>query len=127
MKENMIKVVKIEVGQPPVVKKIENTLDGLQKEVEGNIECVYLDDGCLAIINEEGKLNGMDPNRRLENDIICGPFFICGDDGENFGSLSEEQIAKYSQKFADIPTFTGQEPELEPRATIVGFDFLGGM
>lgn len=127
MKENMIKVVKIEVGQPPVVKEIENTLDGLQNEVDGNIECVYLDDGCIAVINEEGKINGMEPNRRMGADIICGPFFICGDDGENFGSLSNEQIAKYSQQFAGIPQFTGKEPELEPRCEVIGFDFFGGM
>ena len=76
MKENMIKVVKVEVGQPPVIKEIENTLTGLQKEVEGNIECVYLNDGCIAVVNEEGKLNGMQPNRRIGADIICGPFFI---------------------------------------------------
>lgn len=127
MKENMIKVVKIEVGQPPVVKEIENTLDGLQKEVEGNIECVYLDDDCIAVINEEGKLNGMEPNRRLGADIICGPFFICGDDGENFGSLSKEQIEKNSQHFAETPQFTGKEPELEPRCEVIGFNFWGGM
>lgn len=127
MKENMIKVVKIEVGQPPVVKEIENTLDGLQKEVEGNIECVYLDDGCIAVINEEGKINGMEPNRRLGADIICGPFFICGDDGENFGSLYNEKIEKYSQQFAETPQFTGKEPELEPRCEVIGFDFFGGM
>ena len=101
---------------------------GLQHEVGGLIECVYLDDGSIAVCNEEGKLNGMEPNRRLGADIICGPFFICGDtlDGD-FASLSEEQIQKYSEKFAEIPGFTGKEPELEPRIEVIGFDFMGGM
>lgn len=127
MKENMIKVVKVEVGQPTVTKEIENTLAGLQKEVEGNIECVYLNDGCIAVVNEEGKLNGMQPNRRIGADIICGPFFICGDDGEDFGSLTDEQIQKYSLRFEPTEAFTGEEPELEPRCEVIGFDFNGGM
>ena len=128
MKANMIKVLKIEVGEPPAVKEIENTLDSLQEEVGGLIECVYLDDSCIAVINEEGKLNGMEPNRRVGSDIICGPFFICGDttDGD-FASLSEEEIKKYSQHFMDVPVFTGKEPELEPRMTFIGFDYFGGM
>ena len=128
MKENMIKVLKIEVGEPPEIKEIPNELSGLQHEVGGLIECVYLDDGSIAVVNEEGKLNGMEPNRKLGADIICGPFFICGDslDGD-FASLSEEQIQKYSEKFAEIPGFTGKEPELEPRIEVIGFDFMGGM
>ena len=128
MKENMITVLKIEVGEPPEIKEIPNELSGLQHEVGGLIECVYLDDGSIAVCNEEGKLNGMEPNRRLGADIICGPFFICGDtlDGD-FASLSDEQIQKYSEKFAEIPGFTGKEPELEPRIEVIGFDFMGGM
>ena len=128
MKENMITVLKIEVGEPPEIKEIPNELSGLQHEVGGLIECVYLDDGSIAVVNEEGKLNGMEPNRRLGADIICGPFFICGDslDGD-FASLSEEQIQKYSEKFAEISAFTGEEPELEPRIEVIGFDFMGGM
>lgn len=128
MKANMIKVLKIEVGQPPIVKEIQNELAALQEEVGGLIECVYLEDDCIAIVNEEGKINGMEPNRRIENDIICGPFFLCGDtpDGE-FTSLCEEEIEKYSKQFADVPTFTGNEPELETRMTFIGFDYFGGM
>lgn len=124
MKGSMMKVVKVEVGEPPQVKEIQNELAALQAEVGGLIECVYLEDGCLAIINEEGKINGMEPNRRIENDIICGPFFLCGDtpDGE-FTSLNEEQIQKYTQQFSDVPTFTGEELELEPRMTFFGFDY----
>ena len=128
MKENMIRVLKIEVGEPPEIKEILNELNGLQHEVGGLIECVYLDDGSIAVVNEEGKLNGMEPNRRLGADIICGPFFICGDTNDgDFASLSEEQIQKYSEKFAEIQAFTGEEPELEPRIEVIGFDFMGGI
>ena len=119
MKENNIKIVKIEVGMPPVEKEIPNTLEVLQAEVGGLIQCVYLDDGYLAIVNEEGKINGMEMNRRLGNDIICGPFFICADnnDGE-FSSLTEEQMKKAKLYFADIPEFAEHEIGAEPKMTL---------
>ena len=66
----------------------------------------------------------MEPNRRLGSDIICGPFFICGDsdDGE-FVSLDDKQVEEYIQMFSDVPAFTGEEPELKPQMTFMGFDF----
>ena len=122
MKSSTITVLKIEPGQPPIVKEVGNDLKSLQAEVEGLIECIYIGENEIAVVNEEGKLNGMLPNRRMGSDIICGPFFICGDDGEDFTSLSKENISKYSQFFSEIPAFTGQEPELEPRMTFTTFD-----
>ena len=117
-----IKILKVEPGKPPCVKEIANDFKASQEEVEGDIECVGFGDGCVAVINAEGKLNGMQPNRRNGDDIICGPFFICGDspDGD-FISLTEQQIEKYTRRFGEIEQFTGQEPELEPHMTILAF------
>ena len=96
-----IKILKVEPGKPPCVKEIANDFKASQAEVEGDIECVGFGDGCVAVINAEGKLNGMQPNRRNGDDIICGPFFICGDtpDGD-FISLTEQQIEKYQDKYS---------------------------
>ncbi|MFI3327027.1 MAG: DUF3846 domain-containing protein [Clostridia bacterium] len=123
MKENKMKIVKIEPNQKPIVKEIDNNLNSLQAEVGGLIQCVYLDDGNIAVINEEGKINGSEPNRRIGRDIICGPFFICGDDGEDFTSLSDQDLEKYKKEFEQIPKFSGDEPELEPRIEVVGFNW----
>ena len=97
-----IKILKVEPGKPPCVKEIANDFKASQAEVEGDIECVGFGDGCVAVINAEGKLNGMQPNRRNGDDIICGPFFICGDtpDGD-FISLTEQQIEKYKDKYSN--------------------------
>ena len=119
---NMIRVLKIDVGQPPVIKEIQNDLDGLQAEVGGLIQVIGLEDNCLLVCNDEGKLNGMKPNRWFYDDIICGPFFICGDSMEgDFISLTSEQAGKYAEKFAASPAFTGEEQELEPRITFISF------
>ena len=56
--ENTIKVLKIEPGKMPYEKEMVNDLEGIQAEVDGMFECVYLDNNCIAVVNEEGKLNG---------------------------------------------------------------------
>ena len=120
--KNRIRVLKIEPGIVPYVKEISNDLEGSQAEVLGMIDCMGFEDGCIAVVNDEGKLNEMEPNRRYRDDIICGPFFICGNSEEGeFISLTEEQIEKYSTQFGEIPEFTGHEPELKPRMTFMTF------
>lgn len=123
MRENQMKVLKIEVGEPPVEKVISNELSALQAEVGGLIECVYLENGCIAVVNEEGKINGMQPNRILGDDIIFGPFFICGDTGDDFCSLTDEQIRKYTDQFAEVFGFTSEELKTEPKCGIIFFDY----
>ena len=122
--ENMIKILKIEPGKMPYEKEMVNDLEGIQAEVEGMFECVYLDNNCIAVVNEEGKLNGMELNRRIGNDIIAGPFFICGDseDGE-FVSLTDAECEKYMGEFKGIPEFSGDEPEAQPRMTFISFKY----
>jgi hypothetical protein len=120
--ENSIRVLKIEPGKMPYEKEIPNDLEGIQAEVEGLFECVYLEGNCIAVVNEEGKINGMELNCRIGNDIIAGPFFICGDNQEGeFVSLTDEQAGQYASELKDIPVFTGEELEAQPRMTFIGF------
>ena len=102
-----IKILKVEPGKPPCVKEIANDFKASQAEVEGDIECVGFGDGCVAVINAEGKLNGMQPNRRNGDDIITIPAEHLTH-GIVIGDIEIEQ-------------FTGQEPELEPHMTILAF------
>jgi hypothetical protein len=53
MSENKITVLKIEPGQAPQVKEIQNDLASLQAEVGGLIECIRFPNGCVAVCNEE--------------------------------------------------------------------------
>lgn len=63
------------------------------------------DESVCIICNEEGKINGMEPNRSVKDengdllDFIFGPAFLCGCKGEDFDSLSDEQATRYSQIF----------------------------
>lgn len=87
----------------PEVVEIPDTLKSLQELVGGYIEYCYMPEheDVVLICNEEGKINGMGPNRDIGHDIIFGPFFVIGDNpeiGENI-SLTDEQISKWSKIF----------------------------
>lgn len=59
------------------------SLDELQHYVKGYIEIVYLKDGTLLVVNEEGKLNELPINQvatnlyNNSNDIIVGNVLHC--------------------------------------------------
>lgn len=109
MKEKEIKILKIEPCKAPEVVTLVNELEELQKAVSigadyvGLIEIIAIDDDICILCNEEGKLIGLPPNRRIGHDVICGVFYILGenpDEGELI-SLSDDDIEKYKAIFAD--------------------------
>ena len=100
-------VLLVEPNKAPEVKEISGTLDSMQKLVGGTIQAIYPFDKPVALIcNDEGKLLGMEMNRMLPemDDIICGPFFLCGapPDSEEFTSLTPEQVERYTTRFKAI-------------------------
>ena len=101
-----IKVVLLEPEKIARVAEIDATLEGMQSVVGGLIEpAYYFEDPVCIVVNEEGKMIGLDLNRGVYDDnkqlidIIAGTAFICDCSGENFGSLNDEQIKKYTKKF----------------------------
>ena len=97
--DGMIRVLVVEPGEKPYEKEIRNTLEELQKWVDGYIEVVYpFDDQVCIICNEEAKLDGLELNRGLYDDegnmydVICGRFIVAGLTEDDFGSLTEEQM-----------------------------------
>ena len=116
MKEERIKVLMIEPGKAPKVSWLTNELTALQEAVsigadyQGLIEVVGLDEKTCILCNEEGKLIGLEPNRRFGSDILCGVFYIVGqsDEGE-FCSLDDYTMECYAQLFHEIERFTEGE------------------
>ncbi len=118
MKEKKIKVLKVEPHKHPEVVALVNDLDSLQKAVsigldyQGLIEIIPIADGVCILCNEEGKLNGMEGNRRLGNDILCGVFYVVGEDDEgNLCSLTDKQIQICNTMFFEPETFSKSEVE----------------
>ncbi len=106
MKEERIKVLIVEPEKAPYVKVIDNNLTSLQSEVNGLIELIYpFDDDVGLICNEEGKICNMPLNRALRDsngdiyDVIAGTFMVTGLGEEDFVSLDDKMIAKYTEMY----------------------------
>ena len=98
-----MRVVIVEPGQYAREAEIDNTLEAEQAVVGGLIDviCQWPDDKACLILNDEGKIIPLEPNRDLPEceDVVFGTFFICGDGGEDFCSLMDEQVQRYLERF----------------------------
>ena len=101
-----MEVVMVEPGKEARIAEIGSDLKSLQAAVGGYIEAAYFFDDPVALIcNEEGKVYGLPYNRAIRDeagkvqDIIAGPFFVCGLGEESFCSLPKELQTKYLDMF----------------------------
>ena len=95
-----MKVVYVPVGKEPEIKEIDGTLEAMQELVGGNIETVPYENirGMVCVLNEKGKIDGMDPNRLIFDgrDYIAGDFFVAAigpneDGGMDITGLNDRQ------------------------------------
>lgn len=101
-----MKVLRIRPMKSPEVIEIDGSLESLQKEVAGSIQATYpWEDEVALICNEEGKLIPLEFNRPLYDanaqiyDFIAGTFLIVGLTEDDFGSLTDKLIEKYTKMF----------------------------
>ena len=99
-------VLVVEPMKEPYVKEIDPGLHALQAEVGGDIATSYpFDDPVGLVLNDEGKLIGLDLNRSLRDehgeiyDIVAGTFLVVGLGPESFASLPPDMIQKYTEQF----------------------------
>ena len=109
--DNLIRILVIEPHRTPYESEISNTLEGQQRAVEGLVQYLENGDGTVIVINEEGKLNGMEGNRRIDGDVLVGQIFIAGITEDSICSLTDEQMQKYTQKFAEPEEIPPEEIE----------------
>lgn len=118
--DQKIKVVLVKPKEKAVITEIGADLKSMQEAVGGMIQAVYPFDEQIAIVcNDEGKILELPLNRALKTtdgeiiDIIAGDFFICDCSGENFGSLSDEQLSRYSEMFKYPERFYRDDGEIK--------------
>lgn len=78
-----VKVIVKYPGKDPEELVIPNELEAFQRLVDGYIETLPIAADMLAIVNEEGKLRGMEPNMMVRGDLLVGPVVFAGFDGED--------------------------------------------
>ena len=107
-----MKVLMVEPMKAPYTTELNNSLENLQKAVDGYIQVLYpFDDSACIICNEEGKLTGLPLNRAVRNesgeiyDIISGNMVITGLTEDDFCSLSDSQLDEYTRMFQHPETF----------------------
>ena len=105
-------VLVVEPMKEPYVKEIAPGLHALQAEVGGDIAASYpFDDPVWLVLNDEGKLIGLDLNRSLRDehgeiyDIVAGTFLVVGLGEESFTSLPPELAQKYMEHFKQPEQF----------------------
>ena len=115
-----MKVLLITPGAVPQVREIEHSLKAMQELVDGHIEAVYpFDDTVALVCNDEGKLLGLPLNRAVRDpatgqilDIIAGTFFICGLSEDDFASLTDDQINRYTHMFRYPEAFIQSDSQI---------------
>lgn len=115
MEENRyIQVLFKKPNRNPKKVTIENSLEAMQRLVDGSIEVEQIDD-ILLVSNKDKNLKKVEPNVELKNNTIYGSFFIAGNDYENadFISLSKRLYRIFSNKFAKQKQNIRQEMECE--------------
>ena len=118
---NLLKVVYIEPKKAAYIAEVADTLRDLQRAVGGRIKLIDNGDGTGIVCSQEAKLQGMKGNRRLGNGIYAGPIFITRDDGVGgLCSLTDEQVIKYSEMFAEPHDISPEEVQSD-----CGFTFYG--
>lgn len=115
-----MRVVYVTPGHTPLDIRILSDLRSLQNAVDGLIEPIYSEpEGIVLVGNDEAKLRNMKGNRHIgSSSIIAGPFFVCGDTGEDFTSLTNEQVDEYMQKFAQPEDISDAEVQQDTGFTI---------
>ena len=123
--ENLLAVVFVEPHKKPVVRKLRNEYEDISRAVGGLIEHIYQEDGTILVAHEESKLLGMDGNRRIHDgkSILAGPFFVVGDDGEEYRSLTEAEIKKYMERFDEVEEITPKEVADDMWMTVTTFSW----
>jgi hypothetical protein len=100
-------IVYKEAGKRPEIREVPIlNLEPMQKMVGGHIEMIYFPVGDKEydmFLNEEGKLEGLDPNLQFPRDTVVGNIFLCtaDDEGQSIGITQEEAeaIVKELEKF----------------------------
>lgn len=73
--------------------EVDNTIEALQGLIGGLIQAIYIRPDILCLCDDEGMLKGLPQN--YWNDIfgmIVGNVIFCGMQGDDFVSLTDEQV-----------------------------------
>ena len=100
----MSKKIKVIIKRPeePVghMTWISDTLENLQKHVEGYIETLTIASDMVVICNEEGRIRNLPYNCTIENHDFVGTIILAGVDGDEFADVPIS-LAAFKQRWME--------------------------
>ena len=90
------------VNENPRIVEIGGSLLELQSIVGGNVETLTIDDDLVMLVNEEGKIKGLEPNITYNNDVICGNILVLQVIEDKFAGIDFQNIEKVMEKLLGI-------------------------
>lgn len=116
MKELIIKALMVEpLNHPKEIYIINNQdvfsiLVSMDNYYISDAKLTYLDENVAIIHNEEAELLNLKGNRRIDDKIIAGTFFVVGiNDTGIITSLTDEMLEKYKKTFWNIEVYSDKE------------------
>ena len=94
---NKIKILVIEPKKEPVVKIIADEEKDILEIIGQEIGYIELEENVDLIYNDNAKIDNLDFNRVIKDDIICGTFVIAGNKNDDWCSLEDSKIQKYKK------------------------------
>jgi hypothetical protein len=112
MEKIRVMLVKADSDVLTVTDHFEHSLENMQKAVGGYIEAVRVTDDIVMWLNEEGKLNDLEPNFNLNGvgglaiDVVVGDVVITGTNEEgDTTSLTAENVEELKKRFTNRRNF----------------------
>lgn len=96
---NKFKILIIEPNKEPHSMKVTNIDNALIEIIGDNLKYIKLKKYIDLIYDDEAKLNNLDFNRIIKDDVICGVFAIVAQYQDEWTSLSSKQIRYYKKMF----------------------------
>lgn len=93
-----IRILVYRPGLPGSVEEHDDSLEAQQALVGGYIESVALGDNVFMTCNEEGRLQGLQPNFTMLGNTIVGTVFFHRVENSECQSLTDTDIARIQRK-----------------------------
>ncbi len=101
-----MKILVIEPNKEPYIKKVNNIDNALIEILGDNLEYIKLKKHIDLVYDDEAKINDLDFNRVIKNDVVCGTFVIVAQYQDKWSSLSSKQI-RYCKKRFQLKHYEG--------------------
>lgn len=95
------KILVVEPNKEPYIKTVQDIDKELINIIGDNLKYIKFKNNTNLVFDDEGKINDLEFNRIIKNDVICGTFIIVGEDRkkDEWVSLTSKQIRYYKKRF----------------------------